>query len=210
MYNKHDLEIWDDLFSRVPDEWKTAAPSLAMRTCSTWLGEAGSRDVLDIGCGMGRWSVWLARQGFRLWGADFSPRGVAYASKWAKESGLQIPVACTSITARAFPDRRFDAVVAALVFDLVSTPEFTDALEVVRDSLRPLGHLFAVFNPPDPQREGKDNPTSGLTRVLYSDAEIKEIVGEKGFSLVKSSVLDEGTRGFMWRLDEVQSHGSAV
>src|SRR5688500_11242931 len=59
-----DLEIWDRLFASVPAEWRTAPPSAAMTACAEWLGGLGVRSVLDLGCGIGRWTVWLRQQGF--------------------------------------------------------------------------------------------------------------------------------------------------
>ena len=199
MYNEQDLRIWDGIFADVPDEWTQAPPSKAMETCAAWLREVGARDILDVGCGVDRWSGWLAQHGFRMWGADFAPRGIAYARDWATCEGLDIPFECAPITERAFPDRHFDAVVASLVFDLVSPDELGVALDVCREALGSTGHLFAVFNPRDMPAESKDNPTASATVIQYSDTEIEEIFGSAGFHLLRWTVLDQGTRGYLWR-----------
>lgn len=198
MYNERDLRIWDGIFADVPDEWRQAPPSQAMETCATWLRELGARDILDVGCGMGRWSVWLARQGFRLWAADFAPRGIAHAREWAADERLDIPFVCAPITDRAYPNRHFDAVVAALVFDLVSPEELGVALEVCGEALGSAGHLFAVFNPRDMPAGSNDNPTASATLIRYSDADIEEVFGSAGYHPLRYAVLDQGTRGFLW------------
>lgn len=203
MYNERDLRIWDGIFADVPDEWRQAPPSKAMETCATWLREVGARDILDIGCGVGRWSVWLARQGFRIWAADFAPRGVAHARAWAADEGLDITFACASITDRVFPNRQFDAVVAPLVFDLVSTEELAIALEVCGEALRSPGHLFAVFNPRDLPAGSKDDPTASATLIQYADAEIEEFFGTAGYSLLRRKIFDQATRGFLWGWDAI-------
>ncbi len=115
-----DLEIWDGLFENVPPEWRTAPPSAAMSACAAWLRELGAQSVLDLGCGVGRWTVWLRQQAFDTAGADFAPNGIRYTRAWAAEEGLAIPFVCAPATKSPFPDLRFDAVVAALVLDLVS------------------------------------------------------------------------------------------
>lgn len=46
------------------------------------------RKALDIACGEGRNSIFLARLGFRVTGLDISPVGVAKARRWAEREGL--------------------------------------------------------------------------------------------------------------------------
>jgi ubiquinone/menaquinone biosynthesis C-methylase UbiE len=143
----------------------------------------------------------LAGQGFHVWGADFAPQGVKYAQQWAVDEGLDITFVCAPITDYAFPGRQFDAVVAALVLDLVSTEEFETAVEVFGTALGSTGHLFAVFNPSEKPAEAVENPTAGVTLIQYSDSEIEEIVAKAGYYLVRRKVLDQDTRGFLWRRD---------
>jgi SAM-dependent methyltransferase len=49
--------------------------------------------VLDLCCGPGLYTNWLARLGHRCVGIDFSPASIAYAREQAEESGLE----CTYI-----------------------------------------------------------------------------------------------------------------
>lgn len=46
------------------------------------------RKALDIACGEGRNSVFLARHGFSVTGLDISPVGLAKARRWAAREGL--------------------------------------------------------------------------------------------------------------------------
>lgn len=46
------------------------------------------RKALDIACGEGRNSIFLARQGFSVTGLDISPVGLAKARSWAEREGL--------------------------------------------------------------------------------------------------------------------------
>src|SRR5512135_76057 len=48
------------------------------------------RRALDIACGEGRNSIFLARQGFMVTGIDISREGIAKASKWATAEHLDI------------------------------------------------------------------------------------------------------------------------
>src|SRR5215212_3228239 len=44
--------------------------------------------ALDVGCGEGGDVIWLARQGWRVTGADFSANGLARAARHAEQAGV--------------------------------------------------------------------------------------------------------------------------
>jgi 2-polyprenyl-3-methyl-5-hydroxy-6-metoxy-1,4-benzoquinol methylase len=52
-----------------------------MRILAAWLSDLYGKSVLDLGCGTGRLSRWLAERGARVVGIDFSAKSVAIASK---------------------------------------------------------------------------------------------------------------------------------
>ncbi len=51
---------------------------------------APSAKILDVGCGVGRHAIELARRGFRVTGLDFSRRMVAVATERAKKAGVAV------------------------------------------------------------------------------------------------------------------------
>lgn len=61
--------IWGDI--RIPEEVQALAR------------QGGSRSVLELGCGVGRFSRYLAQQGMRVTGVDFSPVAIAKAREKA-------------------------------------------------------------------------------------------------------------------------------
>lgn len=61
------------------------------------LQEAGARTVLDAACGSGGHALWLARQGYRVAGADVSPVMIDLARRKAAEAGLDVPFAVADL-----------------------------------------------------------------------------------------------------------------
>lgn len=53
-----------------------------------WLRDLHEKKVLDVGCGIGRWSLWMAAQGATVTGVDLSATMVAEASRRAAKAGL--------------------------------------------------------------------------------------------------------------------------
>jgi SAM-dependent methyltransferase len=72
--------------------------------------EAGDR-VLDVGCGAGVFSVWLAEQGLDVTGLDLFPEALAMAEKRAADRGVEVAFVCADLLTYV-PETPFD-----LVFD---------------------------------------------------------------------------------------------
>ncbi|WP_420031505.1 class I SAM-dependent methyltransferase [Streptomyces sp. cg28] len=68
--------------------------------------------ALDVGCGEGGDVVWLAGQGWRATGADFSAEGLARAARHTEQAGLAERVDWWQVDARAFDagERAYDLV----------------------------------------------------------------------------------------------------
>ena len=58
--------------------------------------------ALDVGCGEGGDVIWLARQGWRVTGADFSAKGLARAARHAEEAGVADRIDWWQVDARTF------------------------------------------------------------------------------------------------------------
>jgi len=69
----------------------------------------GQERILDIGCGFGRHSIELARQGFRVVGVDISNSLIEYAREQARTAGLDIEFIHADIRQLSF-ENEFDAV----------------------------------------------------------------------------------------------------
>jgi len=58
------------------------------RALAPWLAVPAGARVLDVGCGVGRWSRLLAARGARVTGIDLSPTMIAEAERRARASGV--------------------------------------------------------------------------------------------------------------------------
>jgi tellurite methyltransferase len=68
------------------------------------------REALDIACGEGRNSIFLARHGFRVTGVDISDTGLAKARRWAEKE--EVPVNFIAADLESFsPDRSYDLII---------------------------------------------------------------------------------------------------
>jgi SAM-dependent methyltransferase len=68
--------------------------------------------ALDVGCGEGADVIWLARQGWRVTGADFSANGLVRAARHAEQAGVGDRTDWWQVDARTFTadGRSYDLV----------------------------------------------------------------------------------------------------
>jgi ubiquinone/menaquinone biosynthesis C-methylase UbiE len=112
-----------------------------------FLPKPGSR-VLDIGGGPGRYSIWLAWQGYRVTLADLSPDLLAIARRKAAEEGVELDqvVEANAVDLSRFDDNSFDAILC--LGPMYHLLEESDRQAVAGELFRVLnrgGHAFVAF-----------------------------------------------------------------
>lgn len=137
------------------------------------LGDVAGRRVLEVGCGAGQCSRWLASQGARAVGLDLSARQLQHSRRIDQESGVRVPVVCATATQVPFRDDSFELACSAFG----ALPFVLDAQRVLREVARVLrrgGRLvFSVSHPvrwafpDDPTEAGLTVTTSYFDRSPY-------------------------------------------
>lgn len=69
-------------------------------------------DVIELGCGTGYVSAWLARRGARPVGIDNSPRQLATARELQRQHGLEFPLHLGDAEGTPFQDASFDLAIS--------------------------------------------------------------------------------------------------
>jgi ubiquinone/menaquinone biosynthesis C-methylase UbiE len=104
--------------------------------------------VLDIGGGPGRFSVWLAEQGYQATLADLSPDLLALARKKAVEAGVELEgiVEANAMDLSQFVDGSFDAVLCmGPLYHLVDEDDRKSVVSELLRVLKPGGRVFTAF-----------------------------------------------------------------
>ena len=138
-------------------------------------------DVLELGCGTGLNTEWLAEEAGAVVATDFS--GGMLAKARTRLSGTEASLRQMDVTEPwAFDDARFDCVVATLVLEHVKhlDPVFREAHRV----LRPGGVLYLCEL--HPYRQFDD------TQANFEDAESGETVTIDAFMHPVSEFVNEG------------------
>jgi SAM-dependent methyltransferase len=133
------------------------------------LADLGGLDAIELGCGTGYVSAWLARRGARPVGIDNSQAQLATARRFQAEFGLEFPLLHGNAEAVPLPDASFDLAVSEYGASIWCDP-YRWIPEAAR-LLRPGGRLVFLVNGllltlcvPD----GEDDPaTDRLLRPLF-------------------------------------------
>ena len=100
---------------------------------------------LDLGCGSGVHTVFLARERFQVCGVDISPVGLEHTRRRLAIEGLSADLNIGSVEAVALPDASVDAVISVGVLDCAGPNLFAPALSELGRVLRPGGRAMLLF-----------------------------------------------------------------
>jgi SAM-dependent methyltransferase len=156
-------------------------PDMAQR-----LTGRGARRVLDLGSGTGRHTVFLARQGFEVYGLDLSASGLEQTQAWLAERGLSATLTLGDVYAPLpYADDFFDAVISVQVIHHAPLNVIEQAVAEIERALRPGGLVFITV--PTIKRQAEhfeevapntylplDGEEKGLIHYFFSEAQMRQ------------------------------------
>lgn len=119
-HERRNREHWDRMsdtyqathgvaISATPDAWGAwRIPEAVLRL----LPDVADKHVLELGCGAGQWSVWLARRGARVTGIDVSARQLEHARRNLTAAGIAADLVHCSAESMPFNDAEFDLLLS--------------------------------------------------------------------------------------------------
>jgi 2-polyprenyl-3-methyl-5-hydroxy-6-metoxy-1,4-benzoquinol methylase len=103
-----------------------------------------NKRILELGCGLGKLSVWLAQQGAHVTGVDIGRDLIASARTLAEVNHVDCDFRCESVTTLRFADPgTYDAALGIAVLHHLSAADVKTALRECHRVLKPGGR--AVF-----------------------------------------------------------------
>ena len=151
--------------------------------------------ALDLACGEGRNALWLAEQGWRATGVDFSPVAIERGLRRAAERGLAVELLQADLLAYEPELQAFDLVV---VFYLqLPAPERARALRTAASAVAPGGVLLVVGHDLLNLTEGVGGPKDPA--VLFTPQDVVDdacegLVVEKALRVTRPVETGQGTR----------------
>ncbi len=139
--------------------------------------DLAGKDAIELGCGTGYVSAWLARRGARPVGIDNSEAQLATARRLQAEHGTEFPLVHGNAEHVPYPDGSFDLAISEYGASIWADP--TAWIPEAARLLRPGGRLIFLVNAtllmlcmPDEERPATEEllrPLRGLHRLEWSD-----------------------------------------
>jgi tellurite methyltransferase len=172
--------IWADL-DALPEYWRT--PERAVVAWAEQLWEAGGRWVLDLGCGVGRHTIALARMGFTVTATDMSPSGLVTCVAGLARAGLSAGLVRHEMEVLPFSTSAFDGVIAYNVIYHTTAAGMRRILAEMRRILSPGGWLYATAIARADRRIDECRADIALGRCQeiepYTFVYLREVPGDK-------------------------------
>lgn len=200
---KQNVEFWDRAWNMVKTPY-TQLPDLPyLSLIPEKLNKLGAKRVLDLGCGSGWLSIYLARHNFYVSGMDIAMHAIELARQWAEQEGHEIQFDIGDIAELPYPDNSFEAVVANSIFEHLTADLTRLALERLKAILVPGGTFFGCFDKVgtgpgeyyslnDGTHVYTDKGRKGMLLRFYSDDELSELFSK--WKVIEVSTLDSGSR----------------
>ena len=139
--------------------------------------------ALDLGCGEGRNALWLAEQGWRTTGVDFSSVGIDKARNIASRRQVEVDFRVADVREVEHWQEAFDLVAA--IFLHTAPEERAVWLPAAVSLVKPGGHFLYIAHDPSNIDEGVGGPQDPA--LLPSVSEVSRLLD--GWTLQRAEVV---------------------
>jgi SAM-dependent methyltransferase len=176
-----DAQDWDARYGEAELLWGTK-PNMFV---AAEMSAATPGRALDVACGEGRNTIWLAGHGWQVVGVDFSEQGLKRAAQLARAAGVadRVEFQLVDVVADALPAESFDAVIVAYL--QLTADARGEALRNSAGAVAPGGTLLIVGHDTTNLTEGAGGPQD--VAVLFSPEDvIADLAGLTEFVVQKA------------------------
>jgi 2-polyprenyl-3-methyl-5-hydroxy-6-metoxy-1,4-benzoquinol methylase len=142
-FGSDPLDFFNSVYQDIPP-WEIGAPQPVMAALLNKYPP--SSPILDVGCGSGDLSIYLAKLGYQVVGIDFVEKAIANAREKAAASTPDVARYLDFQLADALKpsllQRQFGAVVDSGFFHLFNPEQCDRLVEEVSQILLPVGHYY--------------------------------------------------------------------
>jgi ubiquinone/menaquinone biosynthesis C-methylase UbiE len=189
--------VTSDIFDQIAPSWYNFRHwSIFPTELETLAKRWRKGKLLNLGCGHGA-DFLPFKQGFELYGVDFSPQMLKFAEKYAKKFGFTVKLKLADVRRLPYPDAAFDWAISVATYHHLRSKEQKAALNELRRVLKPGGEAFiTVWNRWQPRFWFKSKELKVPWRkrgktlyryyYLFSYPELEGLVKKAGFAVLKS------------------------
>ncbi|NOQ21636.1 MAG: methyltransferase domain-containing protein [Candidatus Aegiribacteria sp.] len=161
--------------------------------------------LLELGCGAGNVTVWLAGKGYDTYGIDIAPTVIAWAREKAGEQGVNVQFSVGSVLElNTFSNDFFDFVLDGHCLHCIIGEDRRQLFSSVYRVLRPGGYFLVdtMCGPVNPKLVENFDPVSGCT--------IHNGISSRYYGLpdsIRDEIVEAGFQILHWEIKKGDSNG---
>lgn len=194
-----EKEIFEGIYEKSEDPWtKPEPPEELAELVET--GKIKPCRAIDIGCGRGYYSIYLASKGFDILGIDLSERAIQYARNNASGQGANTRFMVLDLLNLQQLKEKFDFVLEWGILHHIMPPQRKGYMENLSNLLNRGGRYLSVcFNEQSPEfgEPGKKYRKSPIGTMLYYSSldELRELFSPQFRIIEAKTITMSGGRG---------------
>ncbi|MBU7042946.1 MAG: methyltransferase domain-containing protein [Theionarchaea archaeon] len=164
--------VWERIFKEGGTVFKDSHPE--MKSIAALFKRKSCERILDIGCGTGRHTVYLAQNGFEVYGLDSSPTALKYTRDMLSSHDLSAHLTLHDMVSLPYDDDYVDAVICIQVIHHNTMDKIRKTVQEINRVLKMNGLVWITVpisknEPSTHQKEIEPDtfiPQDGLERGL--------------------------------------------
>jgi len=173
--------------------------------------DEGLRTVLDLGCGLGRHCILLAKEGFEVYGIDNSLAGLQFALQWAARESVTLHLALGDMGQLPYGSAFFDLILAWNVIYHGTVEYIRRTVAEIARCLGPGGYLLCSLISAKNDQCGlgqeiekgtyviSDHEEKSYPHHYFDRQELEALL--KGFALLECEDVPDGRPGsYHWQI----------
>jgi len=196
---------WNEILKR--GEYSPEEPDKLAMQFTKLLRNKHAQRVLDLGCGTGRHTVYLAKQGFETHGIDISETGLRKTRNKLQKEKLDASLVKCDMKALPYIPHCFDAVMSLYTIYHNTKQGIRKAIEEIHRTLTKTGLTLLNFHTKHSSKHGKgtqieentfiqeNGPEKGVIHHFVDENEIHQLL--KGFKILKLQIEEHETEGYL-------------
>ena len=136
------MKEWDEIWKTEEGRASWFEPEPFVVSLLPRFKTEGLERALDLGFGLGRHSILLAKEGFEVYGIDTSPAGLQLALQWAEREEVTLDLALGDMSQLPYTSDLFDLILAWAVIYHGTVEYIRRTVAEMERCLRPGGYLL--------------------------------------------------------------------
>ncbi|MFH1456116.1 MAG: class I SAM-dependent methyltransferase [archaeon] len=166
-----ETEGWEKIYVKDGEIFSNPQPKIIK--VSKLFKKKGYIRILDLGCGTGRHSLYLAQQGFLVYATDISKTGIEILKKNAKTKNLKnIQYKIHDMTQIPYKNEFFDAIICVFAIGHGLLSDAKKTIDEMFRVLKPKGMIILEFM-------SVNDKTYGKGREIEKNTFIGSMIGEE-------------------------------